>query len=207
MRIGFHHRTTSQTEPKVDDTFWALEDKKSMTPAEVAIYHWHEGMRRAVIKAKEGKKAGDGNDKGKLTVITNSSIVKAWDVVTATNVPQLERMSIVQELQTQEAHGAVVNFLKFSPDGKHLVTSRYTNRTMSYKDRHTDIRPAALIGSRSFSVFRLVLHYALQVGTQIHILRQEHELRRVKTIDHLEGKGIVWQIEWSALSRRSLPLH
>ncbi|EKM59697.1 uncharacterized protein PHACADRAFT_192071 [Phanerochaete carnosa HHB-10118-sp] len=163
-RIGLHSRTTMQHEAK--DSFWLGLDKESMTKEEIATYRWQEALRRIrVQRLQERTTKGE-----RLTIITDNN-VHISNIMDTVNVTKLERMTISHELQSKEAHEAVVHFLQFSPDGKSLVTSSLDRKSFILSVADNDFRREAILNHPTGSGIVHQLEWA-PIGIQSLLMRR-----------------------------------
>ena len=107
-------------------SFWLTCDKGLMNPSEIARHRWHEAMRQIALRIREQQappaydthRAHSQHD-GVPDVRAMLPNLRASHIV-----PKLRQMAITQELHSNDRHEALVRFLRFSPDGNFLVTSR-----------------------------------------------------------------------------------
>lgn len=123
---GYREEYNRLLEDTTNVSFWLTCDKNLMSASEIARHRWHEAMRQIALRIRE-KQAPPAYDshhtrpqhsevpdiRGMLPNLRASHIV-----------PKLHQMAITQELHSNDRHEALVRFLRFSPDGNFLVTSR-----------------------------------------------------------------------------------
>ena len=100
--------------------FWHGIKKEELTVKEVVRYRWQQAIQRTIDRTMQKPRRAMQQSMGNIVD----------DFQTFNNSQQLKRMVITEELPVKEAHGALVRFLQFSPDGHHLVTSRYTSELL-----------------------------------------------------------------------------
>lgn len=106
--------------------FWLTCDKSLMSASEIARHRWHEAMRQLALRIREQQAPpaydshhtrplhdGVPDIRGMLPNLRASHLI-----------PKLRQMAITQELHSDDRHEALVRFLRFSPNGNFLVTSR-----------------------------------------------------------------------------------
>ena len=110
-RIGFKRLQPSSTNElpvEQESSFWIACDRSSMNKHEIARYRWLEAGRRIIEVHRSRKRE----------VIRSIAEAPAY-------TRKLEGLEVAYELTAENAHKALVRVLKFSPDGRSLVTARF----------------------------------------------------------------------------------
>lgn len=116
-------------------SFWLTVDKSVLDPPAVARHRWREAIRRVRELVRDDPPPDsppppyDANPSGSVSSKA-SGMFQLNDMVRRSReekvIPKLKRMGIMSEpLVGEDVHAALVRSVKFSPDGKQLVTSRW----------------------------------------------------------------------------------
>lgn len=116
INIGFRP-TVERASTSVD--FWLAHDRSAMNIAERARHRWHEAVRRIIQQQRQ--KAGRRVTPSRCSKFAHLSMSLSEQAL----VRKLRAMAVTRDYHIDEMHGALVRSMQFSPDGQHLVTSRY----------------------------------------------------------------------------------